>query len=550
MNELSSLPYSVDKNGGGTVSFDDTLPSLLRSCVSWFADQDLLVFDGERITFAETERQSARLARRLLADGIGKGSRVGLIFPNSPAFIVSWFAIVRIGAVAVTISTLATETELKRIIEHADLSMLLAADAYLSHDYTSRIEGALGLAGQTSPLLCKDAPFLRRIKIHGGNPPAWADRLDLDNEVVEVPASLLDAVEAHVCPADPCCIIYTSGTTSEPKGVIHSQGAFTRQSRKLGMMMALDPMDRHTTLSPLFWVGGLVTGLLAGMVNGAAFLSTSAKGGALLDFLEAERITHIVVWPHMAKSLTADPSFTQRDWSSLRDGRLAEALPVERRRKHHLFAYALGMTESCGPHTAYMPDLAAIPAGTMGPSSPGMQHRIVDIQTRAECPAGEKGELEIRGDTLMLGYVGKERSDTFSRDGWFRTGDLCAIVDGYVFFHGRVDDMIKSAGANVSPIEVEATLLALEGVEQAHVVGVGGAGSTVVGTAIVLKAGRTLSEDEVRAHTRTLLSSYKVPKLIRFCSEAELPMTATSKVDKRRLAAMLAEPGLRAPSAA
>jgi acyl-CoA synthetase (AMP-forming)/AMP-acid ligase II len=178
-----------------------------------------------------------------------------------------------------------------------------------------------------------------------------------------------------------------------------------------------------------------------------------------------------------------------------------------------------------------------------------MEHRIVDPDSGAVLPEGDQGELQVRGDALTVGLVKRERADVFTADGWYGTGDLCSIRKGYLFFHGRIDDMIKASGANVSPREVEAVLASIPGVAQAMVTGVTDRQRwNVVGALIVPKPGAALDEKFVRSEAAKRLSSYKVPRVVIVMEAAKLPLLSSTKIDRRRLVAMLAAEAARAPS--
>jgi acyl-CoA synthetase (AMP-forming)/AMP-acid ligase II len=191
------------------------------------------------------------------------------------------------------------------------------------------------------------------------------------------------------------------------------------------------------------------------------------------------------------------------------------ALPAALRPKNQIFGHAMGMTETGGPHTISFPDYPDELAGTLGPPMPGMEHKLVDIHTGREVAADEAGELLIRGDALMSGFVKRERDSCFDADGWYHTGDLCTFRQGHIFFLGRLDDTIKSSGANVSPREVEEALVALPGVAQAIVLGVpdeqrGG----VVGAILIPAQGAQLDEAAIRRSLAKTLSVYKIPRVL------------------------------------
>jgi len=306
-----------------------------------------------------------------------------------------------------------------------------------------------------------------------------------------------------------------------------------RSSRRWAASMPYRDGDRLFAASPMFWVGGLVTSLLTVMQVGGALVSSARGGAALLDVIERERCTTLQVWPHMARQIADDPSFAGRDWSAMRMGSVLGMIAPERHpRNPNGFGWAMGMTETAGPHSLAMASIDDDHRGAMGLLAPGMDHRIVDADTGAILGEGAQGELHVRGDTLMLGYAGRERADTFDADGWFATGDICSIRDLHLFFHGRRDGMIKTAGANVAPAEVEAALMTLPDIAEAHVLGVPDpVRGQIVGALLVPRVGATLDRETVLVAARSLLSSYKVPRKLAIVAVA--PATATNKLDRR-----------------
>jgi len=522
---------------------ESTAPALLSYWKQTDPQAEFVVQDDGRATYAEVDQRSALLARQLMAAGVGKGTRVGIMIPNSVAFVVTWFAIVRIGATAVTISTLSTPAEIAKIARHSDIHMLFAAERYLHHDYIARVAEAFpGIEAGRAPHFYAAAPYLRDIWFWSDKAPAWASRVDLSAEP-RVAVDMLQSAERQVAPADIVSIIYTSGSTAEPKGVIHTHGNFMRQSRKLAAIYPYQRGDRLFGSAPMFWVGGLTVNLLNIMQVGGTLLGSSMTGPALLDFIQNERVNYFTGWPHLGRALASDPSFAARTFPDLRGGSLDDALPPERRAKHgNWFGNSLRMTETCGPHTMYRfehPPGHEVSSGTF---QPGMEHRIVDADSGAVLPLGEMGELQVRGDALTVGMVKRERAEVFTPDGWYGTGDLCSIRDNYLYFHGRVDDMIKSAGANVSPREVETVLAGLPGIAQAMVTGVADRKrGTVVGALLVPKPGAVIDREAVRAAASRQLSAYKVPRVMLVMEASKLPLLSSTKVDRRKLIAMLTE---------
>ncbi|MDR3389639.1 MAG: class I adenylate-forming enzyme family protein [Rudaea sp.] len=514
-----------------TAPVGPTLPALLAWGAAAHGSREVLVIDDERLTYADLDARSRAFAARLLQAGIGKGTRVGILLPNGAQFLVSFFALARIGATAIPVSTLSSSPELARIARSAGFSLLIATDVHLGTDFLARIDAMLGADASDTAIAQPQTPHLRAIWLWRGA-AAWG------TSIVETPASARDAArvaaaQALVVPADMLTIIYTSGSTSEPKGVMHTHGAFMRSSRRWVASMPYRDADRLFVASPMFWVGGLITSLLTMMQVGGTVVGSVRSGAALLDVIECERCTTLQVWPHMARQIAEDPGFADRDWSAMRAGTVLAMIPAEHHpRNGNGFGWAMGMTETAGPHSSAMAMIDDEHIGAMGLLAPGMEHRIVDPETGAIQPEGERGELHVRGDTLMLGYAGRERADTFDADGWFATGDICSIRDLHLFFHGRRDAMIKTAGANVAPAEVEAALMTLPGIAEAHVIGVPDQQrGQIVGALVVPLEGTTLDRDAVLAGARPLLSSYKVPRKLAIVATA--PLTGTSKLDRR-----------------
>lgn len=535
---------------------DPTFPALLAHFKTTYAERDLMVFEDRRISYGALEAQSAVLARQLLSAGVGKGSRIGLLLQSDETFLITWMAVTRIGAIAVTLPSLSTADEIRRIALHADLHMLFSTRAYLHHDYAERVAAAFpGIAGGAMPHLLPGSPFLRMVWFWGEDVPEWAQAIDLGREP-DCSTGILAAAEASVHSSDPAGIIYTSGSTAEPKGIIHSHGNFVRQGMKLAVSFSYENDERVYASMPFFWVGGLVTTAMAVMTLGATLLSSKKTGGALLDFLERERTTAVLAWPHIMRGLVDDPSFAARDFSAMRNGLLYEALPPDRRPDDpSLVTTPLGMTEMAAVYTVIQSRSSEANRGSVGPLMRGVEGQLVDPETGfviASWPEGSKdvdsggqaGILYLRSDVMMLGMVRREHADVFTADGWYISGDLCSFRKGHLHYHGRADDMIKAAGANVSPSEVESILLKIPGVSSANVAGVSDSKrGTVVGAAIVAEPGADLDAEFVRKEAAKSLAAYKVPRVIAIIDAADLPKLPSSKVDRRGLVQLLERVG-------
>lgn len=532
-------------------TFTPTSGHLIRWCASEWGAAPFAVLGDRRLSYAEAEAQSAQLAKGMLASGVGKGSRVALLAPNSPEWIVGWLAATRIGAVVALLNTYSKARELGWILRHADAATLLTVDSHLGHDYLDRLEQAApDLPDQVHErIFVESHPYLRSVWTWGDGTRPWAGSVaELAARGEQVSDALLTEVEAEVTPADPMVVVYSSGSTADPKGAVHGHGASVRHAHNLGQMRDLRADDVLYTPMPLFWVGGFSFTLIAAMHAGASLVfEEQFEPGATLELIERERVTQVLGWPHMAKALVDHPTFAERDLSSIRSGSYAALLPQAQQAAAEVpTANSLGMTETLGPHTFDSKDNPLPPEkdGSFGFSVPGVEHKIVDPVTLEDLPVGQTGELWLRGYSLMLGLHKRERAETFTPDGWYRTGDGGYFdEDGHFYFTGRMGDLIKSSGMNITPREVELVLEAMPEVTLAFVTGVDHPDRDQdVVAAIALSPGATLDEDEARRRVKEEIASYKVPRHIAvFASQTELPWLDSGKVDRRRLTAMLEE---------
>ena len=400
---LLGRPRLPDRVGPRTVpdrstSFPDFTPTsgeLIKAAAAKRGDKVLAILGDDRLTYAAADARSAELGKALLASGAGKGTRIGLLFGNSPDWIVGWLGITRIGAVAVLLNTYGKAKELAWVLRHADVQVLLTVDAHLGHDYLERLEQAIpGLADQTHErIFVESHPYLRTVWTWGDGRRPWAAPVaDLLARASGITDGLLRECEAEVTPADPMAVVYSSGSTSDPKGAIHAHGPAVRHAHNLWQMRDLIEDDVLYTPMPLFWVGGFSFTLIAAIHAGATLVfEEQFEPSATLALIERERITQVLGWPHMAKALVDHPSFKDRDLSSIRGGSYAALLPPDQQADAELpKANSLGMTETLGPHTFDSKEHPLPPEkdGSFGFSVPGVEHKIVDPVTLEDVPVG------------------------------------------------------------------------------------------------------------------------------------------------------------------
>ena len=447
-----------------------------------------MVLDDNELTYSALDTRSARLARGLLATGVGKGSRVGVWMGNGPDWAVGWAAISRIGALCVPISTFSAPGELARIVRHADLHALLAQHEFLGAILPDQLELAFPALSTASSvdLHLVDAPFLRWVAVLGGTPtPRWAhDESWLLSCAATVSEELLVAAQREVHRDDEAISIYTSGQSADPKGVVHTHDSVMTKVHYLRKMMGFDESTVEQASMPFFWVGGLVMHLLSALETGGVVVCSdrSSFGGTqrvIGNVAQSDEPDSLVV------NMVASPS--------------------------------LGMTETFGMYswgnepTAEGSEIAA----PLDFYQPGFEVHVVDPNGR-DVGDGERGEIIVRGPCVARRLHKVLRSDAFDDDGYYHTHDEGKVDGDRIHFTGRLGDMIKTAGANVAPAEVERTLTGLPDIAFASVVGIDDdRRGQVVGAAVVPVEGAVVDPAALRERsgpssrsTRSLAASW------------------------------------------
>jgi len=512
------------------LGYKPTLGEAIRRAADLYGEQDFIVLPDKRITFAEAERASRAVAKRMLAAGIGKGTRVGLFFTYGVEWVIAWLAASRIGALVMPFSTIYAPGELRTVMRLGDVSTLILAPTMLGKDMADYLEQAVpGLLAASSPeLMLASLPYLRAVWVSGDTGRRWARTFSLDDSAADEPTvteEILAAVEQEVVPADLATVVYTSGSSAMPKGVVHTHGSIVRTTAPFASMR---PGHNSTVFCafPFFWIGGFL--VLGGALHAGLTVCCLERfePEAALDMVEKEHCGMVAAWPSLIQSMRKHPTFAGRSLEHcpmLVTGPSDVALtnsPVPGIPAHR------SMSETVGNWT-------------------GVEPKIVDPLTGADLPEREEGELFIRGYGVTQGYYKKEREEVFDANGWLHTGDRCFIVDDRPYFVGRFYEMIKTRGANVSPREVELVLESFAEVEHALVFGLPHPEAEEEVTAVIVPApGATLDTDNIKDRARRELSSYKVPTRIEIISdETEIPWLASGKPDKLALRARMAAAG-------
>jgi acyl-CoA synthetase (AMP-forming)/AMP-acid ligase II len=502
----------------------ETIPALLALQVAAHPDQQAIVGDTDTLTYAELAQRSLQRAAWFIGNGVNKGHRVGLQMPNGVEWAINAYALLRIGAVLVPLSTLLRPSELHAQLCVAGVRHLIATPTFRGRNYRDEFSACDSNA----------LPSLRGVW--------WAGEL---GDVASAHGmSMANALAARVVPADDMAIIFTSGSSGTPKGVIHTHGGAIR-ANAAGLAARCIRADTRLYLPmPFFWAGGFAGGLLSALNAGATLLTEAVpEPGATLAFLAREKATLFRGWPDQAAQLAAHPRFGSTDLSALGAGSLEALLPAPLQGPAGSRANLFGMTESFGPYCGYPLD-EAMPQdkwGSCGRPFDGVGVRIAAADSGELLPAGEMGSIQIGGRNILRGICGREREDVFTADGWYDTGDLGYLdADEFLYFRGRADDMIRVKGATVYPVEVESALQNVHGVERAIVMSIDLSGNAAIGAVVVTAPSCKMTLQQLRGEASARLSAYKLPsRWLLLDAQEKVPRTASGKIDKAGLRSLL-----------
>jgi acyl-CoA synthetase (AMP-forming)/AMP-acid ligase II len=511
-----------------------TIDALVRTRAALNGSHDAVVDPATRITYRQLEASTRELAAVFVEAGVGKGTRVGVVMANGVRWVQFAVALTRIGGVLVPLSTLLQGRELMAQLSVASVQCLVSMEEFRGHRYLDDLRSELAVPELGDPVRHPKLPALRHVWI----PDQLAGR-----SAGDAAGRIVDAMTATVSASDPLAIMFTSGSSGSPKGVVHSHGSALGAVQSGLHARCIDSTTRLYLPMPFFWVGGLGGGLLSALLAGATLVTEEVpRPETTLRLLARERVNLFRGWPDQAEALARQVDSVGGDLSALRPGSLDALLPPELRAQPGARAKLFGMTEAFGPYCGYRADtdMPRSAWGSCGRPFDGMEVRIVDADSGQPVPEGTAGMIQIRGPHTLRGVCRRSREDLFTADGFYPTGDMGHLDDdGFMFYHGRSDDMFKVSGATVYPSEVEQALRTIDGVESAFVTSVSGTQGDRVGAVVVCDIAATTAE-QLRQSARKVLSSFKVPTVwLLVDSDDAIPRGSAGKVDARRLRDML-----------
>jgi len=508
--------------------------------------------DGvERWTYDELWQRSFDVARALLACGVGKGTRVGILMTNRLEYLSAFFGTALAGGVASTMSTFSTPAELEVLVAKSACSVLLLERDVLKKDFAEML-------GQLEPQIASAAPgevrsqkfpFLRYLaavdaRADSGAVESWDSFLARGEDIAP---ALVEATAATVTPADPGVLYFSSGSTGVPKGILSAHRGVCLQLWRWHKWLDASDDVRGWPANGFFWAGNfawVVGGSLSG--GGTLVMQPTFRAEEALALMEEEKVNFIAAWPHQWAQLMDAKNWNDVDLSAMKY--LDKFSPLA---SHPTIdsdwiepAAAYGNTETFTLVTVYPANTPKeISEGTHGVPAAGNYIRIVDPLSGEIVPLGEAGEITVKGPTLMLGYLGIPLDESLDENGYLHTGDGGFIDEqGRLHWEGRLNDIIKTGGANVSPVEIDIVIAKCPGVKVTKTVGVPDEllGERVV-ACIVPQDGATLTADAVRNFAKEQLASYKVPREVLFFAESELELTGSAKVKSSELRELAAK---------
>lgn len=508
-----------------------SIPATLRNTAARYPDLDALVDGDVRLSYRELDDAVIDAARALIALGVQPGDRVSIWAQNCWQWCVAALGIEAVGGIVVPLNTRFRGREAAQILDSCRPVALFTTTGFLDIDYPAMLR-------EVAPQHA-DLPIIVMSGERAGKDLTWEEFIAGG---AAVPRDEAERRVVAVAPHDVCDIMYTSGTTGFPKGVVLTHGKNLLAIGSFGEAIGLRPGDRNLVLAPLFAQFGLRSGLYMDIILGATTVLDSVfDGKRIIDLIEQERITVLPGPPTILAALLS-PLAQGRDLGSLRIAITGSTVVPEdlviSLLDNKIFdnvMTAWGLTEACGPvSVSSLQDTPAQVSIYAGRVMDHLELKVVDPDGKT-VPTGERGELLVRGPTVMNEYFGlpDETAATVDQDGWLSTGDVGSVDEGgYVQITGRLKDMVIVGGLNVYPAEVEATIREHETVRDVALIGIPDERLGEVGLAYVVPEG-DFDEQELARWCREVLANYKVPRV--FVPIDELPLNSSLKVDKLAL---------------
>ena len=526
-----------------------TIPALLDEQAAKFGGREAFVAGARRFTYRSLREEVRRTARGLTALGVKRGDHVAILMGNRIEWVLAFFALQQLGATSVGLNTWATPREMEYALSHAEVTCLIAVDKFRRNDYRAMIDA---MQPRASVL-----PKLRQlvwVAADAKQPPPAASLADgaITWEAMvaggeSVADAKIDAAARAVGADDVAMLLYTSGSTAAPKGILLQHGNWIQNAFNIGERQHVTEADRLWLAVSLFWSFGSVNAMPNLLTHGGCVvLQEHFDAAEALTLIERERCTIMYGTPNMVQALVEHPDRAKHDLTSLRSGamigtpeQLMGAVALGAKKICNVY----GLSETYGNCAVTDADEPLeVRLQSVGQPLAGVTVRICHIETGTPLAVGEVGEIRVKGPLFSAYYKDEAKTrQSYDADGWFYTGDIGSLDEqGRIYYRGRLKEMVKSGGINIAPVEVEETLMRHPAIRSAYVIGVPDSSLDEILVAFVIpEAGATVTADELKQFCKKELAAYKVPARFRFTTDAELPLTTTGKLQKMKLASLL-----------
>lgn len=523
-----------------------TIPQLLQEQATRFGSREAVVDSARRYTYAQLRDEANRVARGLLAIGTRRGDHVAILMGNRAEWLLSFLALQQIGAVSVGLNTWSTPREMEYTLSHAEVRCLIATDRLRRQDFRAMLAGLP--PGRLANLertvwLAADPAAPVQVDAAAGE-VSWEELLRRGEGVAQ---AQVDAAARASRPDDVAMLLYTSGSTAAPKGILLQHRGWVRNSFHIGERQHVTHEDRLWLAVSLFWSFGIVNAVPNLLTHGGCVvLQESFDAAEALALIERERCSILYGTPNIVQALWEHPARGRHDLSCLRSGAMI-GTPEQMMRAVELgvreICNVYGLSETYGNCTVTdAHDPLEVRLRSVGKPLPDVTLRICHIESGEPLAAGEVGEIRVKGP-LVKEYLKdpQKTAESFDEHGFFRTGDLGLLdAEARLYYKGRLKEMVKSGGINIAPAEVEEVLMRHPAVRTAYVIGVPHPTLDEALVAIIVpEAGANPSGEELKALCAREMAAYKVPHRFHFTTESQLPLTTTGKVQKMMLHTIL-----------
>ncbi|HBU12802.1 MAG TPA: AMP-binding protein [Clostridiales bacterium] len=529
-----------------------TIGGMLEKQAGEYPDNEGLVSPTRnlRYTYKQLNEEVDVIARGFMGMGVEKGDKVSIWATNYPEWVLTQFATAKIGAVLVTVNTNYKQFELEYLLKQSDTSTLVMIGGFKDSNYVEHIRGLCPELNEAEPgkLVSKKLPFLKNVVyLDSDKQPGMFHWNDLKKFAENVTEEEYHVRKASLDPQDVVNMQYTSGTTGFPKGVMLTHYNLVNNGVAVGDCMKLTPRDRLLISVPLFHCFGCVLGVMASFTHATTMLVLEAFNPVkVMTIIQEEKCTAVHGVPTMFISMLDHPDFAQYDFSTLRTGIMAGSpCPIEFMKRAISdmnmteITITYGQTESSPAITmTRTDDPIEKRVETIGQHVPGVEAKIIDIETGEDAPYGVQGEIVARGYNIMKGYykMPEATAQAIDEENWLHTGDLGTMdADGYFKVTGRLKDMIIRGGENIYPREIEEFMYTHPAVRDVQVVGVPDIryGEEVLACVVLKEDAGDVTEEQLIQYVKDGLSRFKSPRYVKFVDG--FPLTASGKIQKYKM---------------